>query len=484
MIARMWLEKARKRRAFFKLVKPIIDSKCGIECEVCSRNPLKHGVRLLVHLTTDGVPDPNAIDKLISGFEVMYNVKENNPSLWQAFFRAHAEYMTRCSICEDSKLQPEAKLELNDDLKVGITRAEDISSDEESEDGLFEPLVVTRNSPEGRMMSKWLLAARKKLGGLFPRQDARRQMEKYAQKLRQLKLKKTKESIQQMGKVGSLKDEETGRMYDSATTAMAQRWIKMARDSIDSKFRMKSEILREDLDFVLGQMRPQDDWYYTLMARTDGQNLLREVQELENRRRTAEAEAAVKIHKFELDLHIYLKDIGEELDRERENFEKRIAQQSDRINLDIEIRGEELKRVKEEKKIKFAGIERLAAQQFGAAPTELIQTHRNLLIDIENLIITERNNMLSYRDNEANEARKMFQSSEDTKITEINKRKKLARENIIRIRKELSERIRAEEMEWQSKASKWLMVAKRKVEVKKQEDELAKAGKLKRGGVD
>ena len=33
------------------------------------------------------------------------------------------------------------------------------------------------------MMSKWLLAARKKLGGAFPRPDARRQMERYAAKL-------------------------------------------------------------------------------------------------------------------------------------------------------------------------------------------------------------------------------------------------------------------------------------------------------------
>ncbi len=28
----------------------------------------------------------------------------------------------------------------------------------------FEPVVVTRTSPEGRMMSKWLVAARKKIG--------------------------------------------------------------------------------------------------------------------------------------------------------------------------------------------------------------------------------------------------------------------------------------------------------------------------------
>jgi len=61
----------------------------------------------------------------------------------------------------------------------------------------FDPVVVTRTSPEGRMMSKWLVAARKKLGGAFPRPDARKQMEKYAQKLRELKMKKARGAVQQ-----------------------------------------------------------------------------------------------------------------------------------------------------------------------------------------------------------------------------------------------------------------------------------------------
>lgn len=48
------------------------------------------------------------------------------------------------------------------------------------DDVIFDAVVVTRNSPEGRMMSKWLTAARIKLGGthLFPRPEARSQMER------------------------------------------------------------------------------------------------------------------------------------------------------------------------------------------------------------------------------------------------------------------------------------------------------------------
>jgi hypothetical protein len=81
---------------------------------------------------------------------------------------------------------------LEADIEAGPTRetrTQDISSDEDDDLKGFERLVFTRTSPEGRMMSKWLAAARRKLGGTFPRPDARKQMEKYAQKLRELKMK-------------------------------------------------------------------------------------------------------------------------------------------------------------------------------------------------------------------------------------------------------------------------------------------------------
>lgn len=74
----------------------------------------------------------------------------------------------------------------------------------------------------------------------------------------------------------------------------------------------------------------------------------------------------------------------------------------------------------------------------------------------------------------------MFQKSEDIKIEEMNKRKATANENISRIRTELAARIKADEKDWQLSTSKWLVVAKRKVEVKKREDEEARVGKLKR----
>ena len=45
-------------------------------------------------------------------------------------------------------------------------------------------MIVVRSSDEGRIMSKWLQAARDKLGGEFPRQEAAQQTEQYIERLK------------------------------------------------------------------------------------------------------------------------------------------------------------------------------------------------------------------------------------------------------------------------------------------------------------
>merc|ERR1711991_431951 len=257
---------------------------------------------------------------------------------------------------------------------MGISRAQDISSDEEEDDPEFEPVVVTRSSPEGVMMSKWLLAARKKLGGSFPRPDARRQMERYAAKLRQAKMKKARDQISI--EVPPSLDGTDGLNVDfnAATRALALRWVRLARDGLESRFRIRSENLREDLDNTLSQMPPSDDWFYGSL-RLEGQDLHKRGNSLADDRKTLEAEAAVKIYKIENDLANHVKEREEELDREEKLFSAKIAQQIDRINLDVELRQEELEKHKEEKKAEFKAVEKQEREEKGAASTETTQSH-------------------------------------------------------------------------------------------------------------
>ena len=101
-------------------------------------------------------------------------------NLWKAYFRGHAEFVTI----------DQAILNANERERIGRmlqrapgagrpTRADDVSSDESEDECGFDPLVVVRSSPEGRMLGKWLDAARKRLKGHFPRPEARAEMEKY-----------------------------------------------------------------------------------------------------------------------------------------------------------------------------------------------------------------------------------------------------------------------------------------------------------------
>lgn len=73
---------------------------------------------------------------------------------------------------------------------VGAVRAVDISSDEEDKMEVFDPVIISRTSVEGRALLKWLHAARQRLGGVFPQPVARAQMDAYTQLLKQGKRKK------------------------------------------------------------------------------------------------------------------------------------------------------------------------------------------------------------------------------------------------------------------------------------------------------
>jgi RNase P protein component len=91
--------------------------------------------------------------------------------------------------------------------------------------------------------SKWLVGARKKLGGAFPRPDARRQMEKYAQKLRELKMKKARDVVSGAPmEIAELQQVDDAQI-SQATKALALRWVRLARDAMESKFRSRSEVM-------------------------------------------------------------------------------------------------------------------------------------------------------------------------------------------------------------------------------------------------
>ena len=121
-------------------------------------------------VTHDHLKIEKGAGRVFAGFEEAYGPNERDVNLWKAYFRGHAEFITVDQAILDANERERVARQSQRPPGAGrATRADDVSSDSEEEDCAFDPLVVVRTSSEGRMLSKWLDAARKRLGGTFPR---------------------------------------------------------------------------------------------------------------------------------------------------------------------------------------------------------------------------------------------------------------------------------------------------------------------------
>lgn len=480
LIARLWLEKARKRRGFLLHIQGIVQSNKDDKCYVCGRTE-EQGVVLTCGLATNKESDPYAIDRLIAGFEQQYGLLERDANLWKAFFRANAEFITRCNICERQTRGRAVSREAETVDAKG--RADEVSSDEDEEDVYFEPMVISRSSVVGRIMAKWLTAVRTKLGGEFPRPQARKEMERYVEKLRRIKLKKGKKKVAG----GAEKDDDySDRMAEwevkvnAATKAISLRWLRMARDSVEKKFRERGEKLREDIKEILKKIQEQDDWFFGAEFRLEGEQLLNSGVDLRDDQRNLAAEVAVKVRKIENDFDGFEKEKRDDINRDRAAFETTIEDHNAKAQMESAARVAELNHFLESKRVEFNMEQKKAREELGAAPTEMQDRHRQALADIEEQIRVEQQEFEGRRAAWEQEQRSVYDQKERLKEQVIIDRKLLATDNILRLKKETTEKTRSKESEWQGKASRWMATASRKVEVKEKEDAEVEVMKKKR----
>merc|ERR1712169_127785 len=140
----------------------------------------------------------------------------------------------------------------------------------------------------------------------------------------------------------------------------------------------------------------------------------------------------------------------------------------------------ELEKAKQEKRKEFDKEEKRAADEQGAAPTEMIQNHRNHIAEMDQNAKNERKRAEENRANDVKTARTMFNRQEEIQRNEMARRKAMASDSIARIRQELTARIKASESDWQTQSAKWHTIAKKKIQVKQREDLEAKKVKKKR----
>ncbi|KAF4321363.1 hypothetical protein BBI17_004788 [Phytophthora kernoviae] len=485
-LALYWLARARKRRTFSKLVAGIVAANRQSECGVCGKRE-DGGYTLHVDLAAeDGAKehDPRAFDRLIDGFENELGAQEMDVDLWKAYFRKHAAFLALCNVCLTARQQAIGNQGTNK-LVAGMRklRADEFSSDEGSdEDGgdvPFAPIVVARGSPEGRVLTKWLLAARKRLGGSFPRPEAQGEMERYARKL--------KRSRRRAGKKDHVDSDEEGKdpsrnwrlELNEAARALALRWVWQARDAQDAAARQKALEIREKLQALNDQIVEADDWFFGRELREAGLGLRDDGDQLSEEQARVDEELAQKVRATERDVEAFAEEKRATNAAEGRVFAELIAKEREDAQARLAARELGLLETYKQKETDFAAAQR-AAREAGELVPALVAEHRTYLATMAEDRRTELETMQEAAATKTQQKEGTFARKLALAEAAVASRQALAQHRILALRKEARGAVRARELAWQAKARGWIDRASRKVQVKQQEDAEAQLNDKKR----
>ena len=336
-IARLWLDKARKRRMYALSIRELMQSYQQQKCLNCAREKASCK-RISVCLCTNGRYNPTALDALISHFEEEFPSSVNDTMLWNSFVRKYAEIKALCNIC--MALPDQASNNITELRRV--TRPGDISSDDENDvDSVpFQPLVIDKLSLNGQLLTKWMLAARTKMGGRFPRPEAELYCRRYIEKLKRShteNLTIKNESYQNI-KNPSKKEKWERMRVDQTSREIVSRWLSIARENNGDRDDAQGIALRDELNHCLAQMEPVDDWHFEalrlegLQLQADGAVLTADTETI----KTQEARAAKDI---DTEKDSKIQEIESKITRKRLQFDEKLKElQEERASLSMRTR--------------------------------------------------------------------------------------------------------------------------------------------------
>lgn len=492
VMAKKWLHKARKRRSFGKCVASIIQGHKKGHCSVCSKLEDKVG-HLISGLSMNGIYDPYALDSIISSFEKTYSENENDPTLWKSYFKKKADFITICNLCTD-KLD-KAKIEEKVSGTPGVnrpTRPGDISSDDEEDDVTFDLLVIGRTSNEGKMLGKWLEAARKKIGGEFPRPHAEEQMKQYVERMKKSKLKKAFEH--EGSKNGDITKTDNKRIppenierenwapveMSETSKALAVRWVRQARESAMKRFQIQGNALREKIKDTLKNMLPEDDWFFGLELRKQGEELVQEGEKLTYDYKSKEAETNVKLRRLNSELDSFKQEVEAKLSRKRDEIKHVIEKSNGKVKAELELRTRELNRLADETRERNEEAERIAREENGAVPSKMKKKHAESLKSISESLKRETERAEEERSKVENERNNLYDQYKKVMLRSISDKENEINLHIEKLRKDAKYGLEIKEKEYRLKAAKWLNVSLKRVEQKQIEQKESDLTKRKR----
>merc|ERR1711871_1251611 len=482
-ILRKWLEHARRRRTLLKLVKGTIERATADTCALCGRTA-SSGARMRCDLAVDGKADDSAIDVLIEGFQKDYPGRKFEPNLWTAYFRSHASFITRCHHCID-RLEAARADKIKRHPGAGrATLAMDMSSDDEDDedDVVFEPMVITRSSIEGKLMSKWLNAVRRRLGGAFPRPHAREEMEAYAKKMRDFKLKKAKADMRAKGYISDDEDEDGNVILkvgeiSAATKALAKHWLIKARSSLVEEKRKRMSRIKEDLRVMTSAITEDDDWYYGSELQLSGLALAEEGRKLDESRRTLEGDARAAERELRSKLEKFKEEKEIQMQAEIEAVEASMKAARVKALEAAEGRIQELTRDRTRKEALFKKEEKLAAPEDRGM---LAAQHKKELKKFDDAIQKEREKQASALEKAMDVGKEDLGKKQAKRDQALHDREEMTEKKVKDLHEDVEQKMKDKERNWQNRVSGWLNKADRKVKMKAEEDKAKAANEAER----
>jgi len=476
-----WLKKARRRRTCMKLVLGYLRRMTKDACEQCGRTEAS-GNKMIVSMVD---PKTNECSDLVMNQLIDDFVKLSplfDASAWKAYFRKNAMLRTRCNHCVD-KVEAARVAERNAKLRTGperLARAVDISDDEEDDAPIFDAIVVPRSSVEGRLLQKWLTASRKRLGGEFPRPEARVMMEQYKQRMRDQKIKKALQAkshgLDAMPKEreGFIKKELE---LSAASKAIAQLWLLKARHGLVQNRRERAVEITKELQRSLSRMPEKQDFFYTKELRLSGVELFERGNDLTKLRKQMETSAQVRIQKLRDDMESFEKGNRATIVRLRRAQEAIQKRENEAMKAKIKARTAELEHEMEQQEMDLVRQSATASESTKKSLREGFEKRKNAL---EQGI--EREQKKLQRELNEKHEQKFKEIDEKSEGVEQNilRRRSETETKILAINKEVNDSIEEKEATWRKKSLVWLNKARRKFEAKKRADEEMIAAKKRR----
>ena len=439
-IAKLWLQKARKRHLFAKSINDLIKSNQRSACSSCSRGK-RSCERLSVYICRYGRYDPTALDSLMNRFENEFPSSQNDILVWKSFFRQNAELLTLCNFCITQSITNIDETHIHTKRQ---TRPGDISSDEEDEETIsFEPLAIDEFSSHGRLLQKWLIGARRKIGGPFPRPSAKLYTKTYIDGLKRKRGRQIKSasasSKTPTSKMNKENKWEPMKVEDSSKVIIT-KWLMMAKENNRERFLEQGQIIRRDLNNTLAQMEIIDDWYYSKDLRLEGLRLQRDASSLSKQQDQNFVQEAQTLKDVEKAKDAYIYDMECQMKRKEIKFEHRTAKLRSSHDTKTTLRVMELQSAIDDPSLEEGNRRRLEAS-----------------IALENKRANKEWDII------ANEVHEELGKQRSVIQREIRAKENETKLEAGFVRDRYKGECESKENEWKEMTMKWLMIAKSKV---------------------